>query len=93
MRISLNTGGTKRMAEREKPDWQEQGLCKGATKTFYPEGSNTEVQRAKLICHSCPVEATCLEWALRNHEKFGVWGGTSERERRRLWRLRRHRKV
>lgn len=68
----------------ETPDYQQYALCKGATRLFYPENSSGDVQRAKDICGVCPVQEPCLEEALANEEKYGVWGGTSERERRRL---------
>lgn len=57
---------------------------------FYPNGSNGRVQEVKRFCNGsvdqapCPVRDECLDRALTTGEKFGVWGGTSERERRRL---------
>jgi WhiB family redox-sensing transcriptional regulator len=57
---------------------------------FYPDRNNGEVQRSKAVCKGfdgmppCPVRGACLDYALENDEKHGVWGGTSERERRRL---------
>lgn len=50
---------------------------------FYPErGSSTK--EAKDVCRGCPVKDQCLDYALMNGEKFGIWGGTSERERRKI---------
>ena len=50
---------------------------------FFPEkGGST--REAKRVCRSCEVRAECLEYALENDERFGIWGGMSERERRRL---------
>ncbi len=50
---------------------------------FFPEqGGST--RDAKAICASCEVSAECLAYALRNDERFGIWGGFSERERRKL---------
>jgi hypothetical protein len=50
---------------------------------FHPErGEST--RDAKAVCATCPVHVECLTWALANHERFGIWGGTSERERRRI---------
>jgi hypothetical protein len=61
------------------------GLCRGATNLFYPDrGDNHAVKAAKALCWSCPVQAECLDYSLLNREKFGVWGGFSERERRRM---------
>ena len=65
--------------------WREQALCAQADTgdVFFPEkGSSTA--DAKAICRRCPVTTDCLEYALANDERFGVWGGLSERERRRL---------
>ena len=65
-------------------DWVEQALCAEVDNDlFYPEkGGST--RDAKNICAVCPVAAECLDYALENNEAFGVWGGMSERERRRL---------
>ncbi|MGY1690748.1 WhiB family transcriptional regulator [Geodermatophilus sp. SYSU D00697] len=50
---------------------------------FFPEkGGST--REAKRVCAGCPVRSQCLEFALANDERFGIWGGLSERERRRL---------
>jgi WhiB family transcriptional regulator, redox-sensing transcriptional regulator len=62
-------------------DWAEQALCTQTDpEAFYPNQGQSP-QRAKAICTLCPVENSCLEFALRNNENFGVWGGCSERER------------
>jgi len=54
---------------------------------FFPEkGGST--REAKRICSGCEVRAECLEYALANDERFGIWGGLSERERRRVRRQR-----
>ena len=54
---------------------------------FFPErGAST--REAKEVCRGCVVRGECLEYALANGEKFGIWGGLSERERRRLRRQR-----
>ena len=63
--------------------WQEHALCAQTDpEAFFPEkGGST--REAKAICASCEVRAECLEYALENDERFGIWGGMSERERRR----------
>src|SRR5712692_1387932 len=68
--------------------WQEEANCLGVDPDlFFPErGAST--REAKSVCRSCEVRADCLEYALRNGEKFGIWGGLSERERRRVRRQR-----
>lgn len=67
--------------------WMKQAKCLWAEPdTFFPEkGGSTK--EAKRICALCEVRAECLEFALANDEKFGIWGGLSERERRKLKRL------
>lgn len=69
--------------------WQIRGSCRGADPNiFYPD-DKTGSEIAKKICVDCSVRAVCLEYALAGREKFGVWGGTSERERRRIAKARR----
>ena len=64
--------------------WQEQALCAQTDpEAFFPEkGGST--REAKRICVGCDVKGECLEYALGQYERFGIWGGLSERERRRL---------
>jgi WhiB family redox-sensing transcriptional regulator len=64
--------------------WQEQALCAQTDpEAFFPEkGGST--REAKRICVGCDVKGECLEYALGQDERFGIWGGLSERERRRL---------
>ncbi|HJL83711.1 MAG TPA: WhiB family transcriptional regulator, partial [Acidimicrobiales bacterium] len=69
-------------------DWQEYSNCLGVDPDlFFPErGAST--REAKDVCRACVVRTDCLEFALQNGEKFGIWGGMSERERRRIRRQR-----
>ena len=64
--------------------WQERALCAQTDpEAFFPEkGGST--REAKRVCLSCDVRSQCLEYALAHDERFGIWGGLSERERRRL---------
>lgn len=64
--------------------WQERALCAQTDpEAFFPEkGGST--REAKKVCTQCEVRAECLEYALENDERFGIWGGLSERERRKL---------
>ncbi len=64
--------------------WQERALCAQTDpEAFFPEkGGST--REAKKVCISCEVRAECLEYALAHDERFGIWGGLSERERRKL---------
>jgi WhiB family redox-sensing transcriptional regulator len=70
--------------ETDGQSWQERALCAETDpEAFFPEkGGST--REAKKICTGCEVRAECLEYALANDERFGIWGGLSERERRRL---------
>jgi WhiB family transcriptional regulator, redox-sensing transcriptional regulator len=68
--------------------WQAEAVCAElpedeADALFFPRrGESTKAARA--LCSGCPVRADCLEYAIANREQFGIWGGTSERERRKL---------
>jgi WhiB family transcriptional regulator, redox-sensing transcriptional regulator len=76
--------------DRVEPDdggtlsWQERALCAQTDpEAFFPEkGGST--REAKKVCLSCDVRGECLEYALAHDERFGIWGGLSERERRKL---------
>ena len=72
------------MGEPDEQDWQERALCAQTDpEAFFPEkGGST--REAKRICSGCDVRAECLEYALGHDERFGIWGGLSERERRKL---------
>ena len=80
-------------ATTSEPDtkltWKKQANCLGIDPDlFYPERGVSSAT-AKKVCHGCVVKGECLEFALTNGEKFGIWGGLSERERRILRRERR----
>jgi hypothetical protein len=79
----------------EMETWELDAICSQTDpEIFFPEkGGST--REAKHICSRCPVRAECLEYALLHQERFGIWGGLSERERRSIIRGRRgtpHRK-
>jgi len=76
------------MGGQEDRGWQSKANCMGVDPDlFFPErGAST--REAKEVCRGCVVKEDCLEYALDNGEKFGIWGGMSERERRRLRRAR-----
>ena len=84
VRVESFTVGRSGDDAAEEPDWQERALCAQTDpEAFFPEkGGST--REAKRICSGCEVRAECLEYALANDERFGIWGGLSERERRRL---------
>ncbi|WP_374462010.1 WhiB family transcriptional regulator [Microtetraspora sp. AC03309] len=65
-------------------DWQESALCAQTDpEMWFPEKGASNAD-AKRVCRSCEVRAECLEYALANEEPYGVWGGLSEMQRRRL---------
>lgn len=72
----------------ELNSWQNLANCLGVDPDlFFPErGASTK--EAKAVCQGCTVREDCLQYALANGEKFGIWGGLSERERRRIRRQR-----
>lgn len=66
------------------PDWHADALCRqvGGDEWFPEKGSSS--REAKKVCASCPVTSECLQYALDHDQRFGIWGGVSERERRKL---------
>ena len=75
--------GPRRVAPEYQP-WMDLALCAQVDPdAFFPEKGESN-QAAKRICNACPVRAQCLEFALTNKEQHGIWGGLSERERRKL---------
>lgn len=70
-------------------EWMAEGNCRNAPPAVFFPSDGVGVEAAKQLCVTCPVKSPCLEYALRNRIDHGVWGGTSERERRRILRQRR----
>lgn len=66
--------------------WMDEAACLGmGTELFYPtQGDIATGLAAIAVCRTCQVSDTCLEYALTNGEKFGVWGGVGEQTRRRI---------
>lgn len=74
--------------EQGDPSWKAFANCRGTdTEAFFPEVGHS-ADMAKRVCGRCIVADDCLEWALVNDERFGVWGGLSERQRASLVRHR-----
>lgn len=69
--------------------WMLSGKCRELDPNEFFPSDGTGVTKARSICADCPVKEPCLEYALRNRIDHGVWGGTSERERRRILKARR----
>ncbi len=70
-------------------EWMARGNCHDEPPSLFFPSDGVGVEVARQICATCPVKTPCLEYALRNRIDHGVWGGTSERERRRILRQRR----
>lgn len=72
------------LVDPEELQWQARALCAQTDpEAFFPEkGGST--REAKRVCLACEVRVECLDYALAHDERFGIWGGLSERERRRL---------
>ena len=89
MRPSPATHPTTEESDLRDMSWRDRGACRGLDpEIFYPE-TDEEADVAKAVCAECHVQAACLEHALPYREKEGVWGGATERERRRIIRQRR----
>lgn len=78
-------------------DWRNAAACIDEDpELFFPIGTTgpaiEQVERAKAICHRCPVSEPCLEWSLQTNQDAGVWGGLTEDERRSLRRSRQRRR-
>lgn len=69
--------------------WRERAACRGFDPDIFYPVSEEEAEEAKSICRSCPAREACLEYALSQRERDGVWGGATERDRRRILRQRR----
>jgi WhiB family transcriptional regulator, redox-sensing transcriptional regulator len=73
-----------------KQPWRQQAACRGLEPViFYPTYDDDDIDMAKAVCAQCAVREACLEHALAVREKEGIWGGCTERERRRILRQRR----
>src|SRR5581483_5157441 len=81
--VERATGG------RMETDWMQRGLCREIPPTVFFPSDGVGVEVARQICATCPVKEPCLEYALEQRIDHGVWGGCSERERRRILKRRR----
>jgi WhiB family transcriptional regulator, redox-sensing transcriptional regulator len=69
--------------------WSSRAACRGLDPRLFFPADDEDAGPATAICAECPVREPCLEFALGSREREGVWGGTTERERRRILRRRR----
>jgi WhiB family redox-sensing transcriptional regulator len=75
--------------EIDQDDWRDHAACRDTNPDlFFPVGTTgpaiEQIDQAKAVCNECPSQAPCLEFALITNQDSGVWGGTSEEERRKL---------
>jgi len=70
-------------------EWMQRGLCREIPPAVFFPSDGVGVEAARRICANCPVKEPCLEYALAFRIDHGVWGGSSERERRRILKRRR----
>lgn len=89
MAISLHMRTRKVQNGSVDTTWMARGKCKDVPPDVFFPSDGVGVEIARRICADCPVKAPCLEYAMEQHIDHGVWGGTSERERRRIARRRR----
>jgi WhiB family redox-sensing transcriptional regulator len=69
--------------------WRQRSACRGLDADIFYPVSDDDAWEAQAVCSACPVRQLCLEHALTHREREGIWGGLTERERRRLIRQRR----
>jgi WhiB family redox-sensing transcriptional regulator len=72
-----------------EPIWRRHSACRGLDPAIFYPPTDEDAVHAKVVCGECSVQETCLEFALQGREKEGVWGGATEKERRRILRQRR----
>lgn len=66
------------------PEWTKKALCAEVDPEIFFPDKGDKTAHVKQICKACTVRAECLEYSLQNNERFGVWGGLTEHDRRRL---------
>lgn len=70
------------------PDaWQDQAACHGLNPDLFFPVSEDDAAPALAYCAGCPQRVECLAWAIRNGERYGIWGGLTEQQRRRIARV------
>jgi WhiB family redox-sensing transcriptional regulator len=82
------TSGPTQIAAELAADWRARAACAGYPNTlFFPTSDTVEessIEKAKGVCGVCPVIDNCLQYALETNQRSGIWGGTSEKERKSL---------
>lgn len=73
----------------EIEEWRLDATCRDTDRDLFYSQDVRDIRAALDLCASCPSQAPCLETAMRHRDRFGVWGGTTESERRRIFRAQR----
>ncbi|MDP8957852.1 MAG: WhiB family transcriptional regulator [Actinomycetota bacterium] len=74
------------MRDEERHAWVFRAACRGMDPTMFFPGADEEGEEALAVCRACSVQEECLEYALQARERYGIWGGATERQRRRMLR-------
>jgi WhiB family redox-sensing transcriptional regulator len=74
------------LASDEQQAWMERAACRGMDPALFFPLSDEEAEAGLSVCRTCPVREECLGYALAARERYGIWGGTTERERKRILR-------
>lgn len=80
------------MKREQEREWENDAACSEYGPGWWFSAKESEINKAKAICVSCPVQPQCLEYALVTPEHHGIWGGLDEKERHKLWKARRAKK-
>lgn len=64
------------------PEWARRGVCAQTDPDMFYPHQGEHARAARQVCAGCPVRDECLDWALTHHERWGIWGGFTARERR-----------
>ena len=86
MSEKVNESRSWHQAAQPRYDWRLSAACRELDPDlFFPIGpSVSQIAEAKQVCDACPVQRTCLSWAIKHHQAYGIWGGTTEPERQAL---------
>lgn len=87
--MSDHPGSEKSTSLKRGTSWMDLARCRDVDPQVFFPGNGPGVEAARRYCAECVVRESCLEYALENHIQHGVWGGASERARRRMSRKRR----
>jgi WhiB family redox-sensing transcriptional regulator len=82
----MTTRSSEREAETEQRPWVLDSACRGLDSAMFFPGQDGDAEPALLVCSGCAVRDECLDFAVETRQRYGIWGGTTERQRRRIMR-------